>query len=111
MADVNMKDGGWKMCDTISLAAVISRFMTKEERVQRSSKFHGGGASMSKTPNSPSRTHPILANTKFAAPAGTESPGRTSVNEFSRSSMLHELSDLKIVGINMYRVVFFTGPP
>ena len=86
-------------CDTRSLAAVVSRFMTKKERVQRSSKFHGGGASISKTPNSPSQTHPILANTKFAAPAGTESPGRTSVDEFSRSSMLHKMRDLKIAGI------------
>ena len=105
VADVNMKDGGWKMCDTISLAAVISRFMTKEERVQRSSKFHGGGASTSKTPISPSQIHPILAKTKLAAPAGTESPGRTSVNEFSRSCMLHDGSSEKSWYLNIFTKV------
>ena len=99
MADVNKKDGGWKRCDTISLTAVVSRFMTKKERVQRSFKFHGGGASTSKSPISPSLIHPILAKTKSATPAGTESPGRTSVNSFSRSCMLHEMAALKIVGI------------
>ena len=99
MADVNKKDGGWKRCDTISLAAVVSRFITKKERVQRSLKFHGGGASTSKFPILPSRIHPILAKTKLAAPAGTESPGRTSAKSFSRSCMLHEMAALKIVGI------------
>ena len=99
MEDVNKKDGGWKRCDTISLAAVVSRFMTKKERVQRSLKFHGGGASISKTPISPSRIHPILAKTKLAASPGRESPGRTSVNSFSRSCMLHVMAALKVVGI------------
>ena len=28
--DVNKKDGGWRKCDTRSLAAVVSRFMTKK---------------------------------------------------------------------------------